>query len=309
MKRFKNILFVAQDVSDNKNSLAIAASLAKRNSAHITVVEVIKDLVMYLNILPGSSHAFDLEEQIVQDHIERLDHLIAPFVNKGIDISRKILKGTPFLEIIGQIIKKEHDLVIITPEGHGLLSDMIFGTTTMHLMRKCPCPVWAIRPGQSEKFSRIIAAVDFDPSNNENDALNKKIMEIASSLASMQNSELHVVHSWDFHARSVMIKKSVIDKMTADLQVMHKAWFEELLRTFVPALPPSQGHFIQGEAGVQISMLAREKQMDLIIMGTVCRTGIPGLLIGNTAEKILHRINCSVLALKPDGFISPVQVD
>ena len=44
-------------------------------------------------------------------------------------------------------------------------------------------------------------------------------------------------------------------------------------------------------------------------MGTVARTGIPGLLIGNTAETILQRVDCSVLAVKPDGFVSPVGLD
>jgi nucleotide-binding universal stress UspA family protein len=41
-------------------------------------------------------------------------------------------------------------------------------------------------------------------------------------------------------------------------------------------------------------------------MGTVARTSIPGFFIGNTAEAILEQIDCSVLAVKPDGFETPV---
>jgi len=41
-------------------------------------------------------------------------------------------------------------------------------------------------------------------------------------------------------------------------------------------------------------------------MGTVGRVGIPGFFIGNTAEEILKRVECSVLAIKPAGFVSPV---
>jgi nucleotide-binding universal stress UspA family protein len=44
-------------------------------------------------------------------------------------------------------------------------------------------------------------------------------------------------------------------------------------------------------------------------MGTVVRTGIPGLLIGNTAETVFHHVRCSVLAVKPDSFVSPVSLD
>jgi nucleotide-binding universal stress UspA family protein len=53
---------------------------------------------------------------------------------------------------------------------------------------------------------------------------------------------------------------------------------------------------------------ARESQADLVVMGTVGRTGISGLFIGNTAEAILEQVRCSVLAIKPLGFVSPVKL-
>jgi nucleotide-binding universal stress UspA family protein len=43
-------------------------------------------------------------------------------------------------------------------------------------------------------------------------------------------------------------------------------------------------------------------------MGTVARTGIEGLLIGNIAETILRRVDSSVLAVKPHGFETPVRL-
>ena len=44
-------------------------------------------------------------------------------------------------------------------------------------------------------------------------------------------------------------------------------------------------------------------------MGTVGRTGIPGVIIGNTAEAILNRVTCSVLAVKPPDFETPVTLE
>ena len=54
---------------------------------------------------------------------------------------------------------------------------------------------------------------------------------------------------------------------------------------------------------------AMKKRVELVVMGTVCRTGIAGLFIGNTAEKALHQLDCSVLAVKPEGFVTPVRLD
>jgi len=44
----------------------------------------------------------------------------------------------------------------------------------------------------------------------------------------------------------------------------------------------------------------------LVIMGTVCRTGIPGLIVGNTAEFVMNKLDCSILAIKPQKFVSNV---
>ena len=44
--------------------------------------------------------------------------------------------------------------------------------------------------------------------------------------------------------------------------------------------------------------------VDLIVMGTVARSGISGALMGNTAESVLDRIGCAVLAVKPSGCVT-----
>ena len=68
-------------------------------------------------------------------------------------------------------------------------------------------------------------------------------------------------------------------------------------------------HLVKGFARDMIPKTAKEQDIDLIIMGTVGRTGIPGFIMGNTAETVLNRINCSVLAIKPEGFVTPVRVE
>jgi universal stress protein E len=44
----------------------------------------------------------------------------------------------------------------------------------------------------------------------------------------------------------------------------------------------------------------------LVVMGTVSRSGIPGLLMGNTAERLIDRIDCALLTVKPKDFVCPV---
>ena len=65
---------------------------------------------------------------------------------------------------------------------------------------------------------------------------------------------------------------------------------------------------VKGEPEDVISRYVEDHGIDLVVMGTVARTGIAGLLIGNTAERVLQRLRVSVLATKPAGFTSPVAV-
>jgi len=68
-------------------------------------------------------------------------------------------------------------------------------------------------------------------------------------------------------------------------------------------------HLVKGNLGTMIPQLAEKEQVDLIVMGTVCRTGLAGFFIGNTAERVLQQVDCSVLTVKPDGFVTPVTLE
>ena len=68
-------------------------------------------------------------------------------------------------------------------------------------------------------------------------------------------------------------------------------------------------HLVKGQAQKEIPRLAQSREADLFVMGTVARTGVAGLFIGNTAEAILEQIECSVLAVKPEGFETPVSLE
>ena len=72
------------------------------------------------------------------------------------------------------------------------------------------------------------------------------------------------------------------------------------------SITPEHVHLPKGDAVHAIPELVKELGVDLLVMGTVCRTGIPGFIMGNTAEQVLGAVECSTLTVKPEGFVSPV---
>lgn len=67
-----------------------------------------------------------------------------------------------------------------------------------------------------------------------------------------------------------------------------------------------QTHLLEGSPRQDIPAISKEIKADLVVMCTVARTGISGFFMGNTAETILNQLDCSVLAIKPQGFVTPV---
>jgi len=87
------------------------------------------------------------------------------------------------------------------------------------------------------------------------------------------------------------------------------ARFQALIDDFEKAGPAVVRHLEKGWTAESIASLIAREQITLLVMGSVVRTGIAGYVIGNTAESLLGRVDCSVLAIKPEGFVSPVATD
>ena len=87
-----------------------------------------------------------------------------------------------------------------------------------------------------------------------------------------------------------------------------KKGFDELIGKYSVKNLNHRLHFLKGDPAARITDLAAKERIDLIVMGTVCRTGVAGFFIGNTAENVLQQVDCSVLTVKPEGFVSPVKL-
>jgi len=314
MKRFENILLVTAERSGERATLTRAAGLAQRNGARLTLVEVTEHFPHEMQKLGAADRPIDLMKLVVKDRRERLERLAAPLRDQGIRVSSAVLSGTAFLEIIRQVIRRKHDLVILTAEGREGLKEHLLGSTSMHVLRKCPCPVWVMKPTRRKRYARILAAVDApDTSDSEHNALNVKILDLATSLARLEASQLSVVHVWRLPGETIYrsprmgISRRELEAMLAETREASRKCLSKLLGRYELDDIRHDIHLLEGDARHRIPEMVRESKIDLLVMGTVCRTGLTGFFIGNTAESVLQDVDCSLLAVKPKGFVTPVK--
>ncbi|MBC8373860.1 MAG: universal stress protein [Planctomycetes bacterium] len=313
MKRFKNILLVSDHGAIGNAVFHRAASLATENRAKLTLLEIIEE-PREMQTFTGPARLEEVRKHAVRELQEHLDEVMAPVRAQGIETAARVLVGTPFIEIIREVLRQKHDLVMMMAEGKSGLRDRLFGSTSLHLMRKCPCPVWVMKPKRGKTYARILAAVDPDSTDEKRNSLNVRIMDLATSLAEMEESQLHVLHVWSTWPKHFLSKHGnmsgrEVDEMAGEIFARRKSELDDLISGYNLEEAGHQVHFVVGDPRTMIPHLAATREVDLIVMGTVCRTGFAGFFIGNTAENVLQRVNCSVLVLKPQGFVSPVELE
>lgn len=322
MTIFKSILCVVDIRDDCMAAVERAVTLAENNQASVTVVNVVDRMTAGIGMPDGGPISVNLQNAIQVRHTEELETLIDPYRQK-IPITMKVLSGTCFLEVIRQVMSNGHDLVIKTPEKIAWL-DRLFGSDDMNLMRECPCPVWLVKPQTEKSYRRILAAVDVDDTYPPDElkiqeTLNLQILDIAASLALSDFAELHVVHTWQAIGESTMrgafmrTPEAEVVAYVEKIRQRHETSLKKLTRGVTDKLGKEgeeyispKNHLVKGWARKEIPLLAKQLAVDVVVMGTVARTGIPGFIMGNTAETILNQIDCSVLAIKPPGFETPI---
>lgn len=320
MTVFKNILYVCDPSVAQDKALARAASLARINQAALTVLDVVPSRLLRTE-MPGAPSAQDLRELVLGKRREAVEAMLAPHrAQAETDIAIEVRFGEKtFLEAIRMAADGASDLVIKPAENPDWL-DRLFGSEDMHLIRKCPCPVWLMQADERDDYKTVLAAIDIDPDDPtpEEAALNDEILSLAAAVCVSDFATLHVIHVWDApQADFVGMWAEDAKKAEADViesaRVRHKAGLDAAMRRLKQRLGAETYDYLaprlhqsKGKAQTAIPKKAKELGADLVVMGTVARTGIPGFFIGNTAEAVLDQLQCALLALKPPGFVSPV---
>ncbi len=309
MKRFRNVLLISPPDVDASATMAAADRLAAANDALVTVFDTVPAVALRDSGLPGYS------EETVRNLIENarraeLEEAVGRVATRPFRV--EVVTGTLFLEAIRRVIAFDHDLVMLPPDQTVGASGLVRASTAMHLLRKCPVPVWVHRPESKNRGDVLSAVGPFD--DGVPTLLDRKLVELGSSLAERQGGRFHLVHVWNLRGESLLrngrvrIPAAEVDRLVLEAGHTARAAVDKLLADTGIAPGDVTVHVLKGDPAPSIAHLASEIVPEVAVMGTLARSGIAGLLIGNSAETILGSLDCSVLAVKPNGFVSPVSL-
>lgn len=305
MPPFTSILVDIDASAGVHPALDRAIALARHWGARLRIVDVVH--------VPGPALRYlgaRMKAGLVNERRERLMGIQRD--TPGLAVEVDVLVGRPAIALIQDVLRSRHDLLIRSHvRDLSRREPTPYGAVDMELFRSCPCPVLAIGPGVTRRPGRVLAAVNADVDDPVEQQLNVKLVELGLLMAEPDGGSLTILQAWAPFAENIVRGRTTADEFTAYLdqaEEVARAGLKALTGSFGARLAGTRIELRQGDPEDVIADFVVAEGIDLVVMGTVARTGIAGLLIGNTAERILRRLPCSVLAVKPDGFRSPVQL-
>ena len=274
--------------------------MAEANGANLTVFAVVPPAPRLQRLFRLGEAERTMSGILIDERMATLQEWADRFESR-MAISVDVAVGRPPVEVVRTVQESGHDLVILWSDDSDDSRAIV-----RRVLRICPCPVWVLRPPVGA--GRVLAAIDPD----DDPELTRLILELASSQAEQRGDDVHVVHAWQPYGEgrflggeyAAPITGNEMVGLAAVIEHVHDQAFTEALGS-VGIRRGQATHLVDGPPARAIRGLIDLYRIDLLVMGSIGRSGLDGILVGNTAEQVLNQVACSVLVVKPPGFVPP----
>ncbi len=294
-------ILVAMDFSPcSAAALKQAVWLARKTGAPLVLTHTIPDLSQSVHWGPDER---EVNQRELHDRSEdAMRRVIVDLNAMDLDVTFRTLVGEPFVEITRAVQAAGYDMVLAGTRGNGKWEEFFVGSTAKRLIRKCPASVWIVKAEHLVPPKVVLAATDFSD-------ISLKAVKEGLKIAQQADAAFHLLHVIDSKDVPEDLISRVPEGSTLRQEINDEA--TRRLDQFVASLDINrtqiQSHLSWGTPWQEIRRIAKHQAVELIVIGTVGRSGVKGLLLGSTAERVLDTCNCSILTIKPDNFVSPIE--
>lgn len=294
-------ILVALDFSLSATAaLKQAVWLARQTGAALVLAHAIPD---FSKSVYWGPHEREINQRTLHDRAETtMRRIIVDLNATDLDVKFRTIVGEPFVEITHAVQADGDHIVFAGTRGAGKWEQFLAGSTAKRLIRKCPSSVWIVKAESPLPPKIVLAATDFSD-------VGLKAAKEGLKIAQQASGEFHLLHVID----SRDVPEDLISRIPAGSSFRQEISEEATrrLEAFLDLLGVDrkqiQMHLSWGIPSQEIWRISQHQGADLIVIGTVGRSGIKGVLLGNTAEKVLDTCDCSILTVKADDFVSPIK--
>ncbi|MDH5306251.1 MAG: universal stress protein, partial [Myxococcales bacterium] len=197
--------------------------------------------------------------------------------------------------IIREVLKEDIELVVVGCRSRTDAHALPIGSVSRRLVHHCPCLVWVVK-SEIERLPRsVLVGTDLSP-------VGTRAIETALSVARASNAKLHVAHAFQLPFDVQRAGGSSVSRYERGARDAARDSIAKTLEQ-LGGYPRARIHVARTSPAALLLEAERRFEIELTVLGTVSRGGLPGLILGNTAERLLDRLRNSILAVKPADFV------
>ncbi|MBN3864878.1 universal stress protein [Pseudomonas frederiksbergensis] len=306
MSQTQRLLLIAPQSMTRTPAFDRAAALARAMQAplHIVAFDYLQALAVAGLFAP--EQIAQARDGYLQTHRQWLAEQAELMKKHGVEVTSEVVwVQHPYEEILQFVNEMSLSLIIKDAQEESALKRVFFTPLDWQLLRDCPVPVHLVTNALNARPRNVLAIVDVLRSEEQDLVFNDQIIDAATKLAEQCEAQIELAHAYDWTAvyaldmgvGALPLASGLYEAMGT---AQHQAFTALAERHGVPS---ERRHFIEGAPVPSICKFAEDHRTDVIVMGTVQHSGLNKLL-GTTAEQLLHRAPCSVLAIKPDRSTS-----
>lgn len=308
MSIYNNVLVVLDPTTEQQKALDRALELSRKQGGKLTAFLSVYEFSYEMTTMLSGDEREAMKQAVIKDREIWVSGLLQQAQAQGLEISIQVVwHNRPFEAVVKAVLEHHFDLVIKGTHDHDVLKSMIFTPTDWHILRKCPCPVLLVKEHAWPAQGNIIAAVNAGSEQQHHKSLNNRVIDKAKQMAAMLNARVHLVNAYPGTPVNIAIEIPEFNpqEYNSTMQRHHKDAVKQLAAEH--QIPAEQCHVLEGMPEDVIPKLARQLDAEMVLIGTIGRTGLSAAIIGNTAEHVIDRLDCDVLALKPANFVCPLE--
>lgn len=308
MSIYNNVLVVLDPTTEQQKALDRALELSRKQGGKLTAFLSVYEFSYEMTTMLSGDEREAMKQAVIKDREIWVSGLLQQAQAQGLEISIQVVwHNRPFEAVVKAVLEQHFDLVIKGTHDHDVLKSMIFTPTDWHILRKCPCPVLLVKEHAWPAQGNIIAAVNAGSEQEHHKSLNNRVIDKAKQMAAMLNARVHLVNAYPGTPVNIAIEIPEFNpqEYNSTMQRHHKDAVKQLAAEH--QILAEQCHVLEGMPEDVIPKLARQLDAEMVLIGTIGRTGLSAAIIGNTAEHVIDRLDCDVLALKPANFVCPLE--
>jgi universal stress protein E len=310
MKRLDRILAVLDPTTASQPGLARATMLARRCGAALELFICDFDPALSGQPMFDTERLRQLREEFVSERLEYLEEAAEELRAQGLSVETHVHWDNPLYRgIVRRVEESAPDLVVKDTHYHTALRRTLFTNTDWSLIRTCPVPLLLAKTADWPANPKILAALDPGHLGDKPAALDHDILDWTALLAENFDGEAHAAHA--FFPAALLSEVTGMAGMplaggvtAAEIVEGERRRISEALSAIVAGHDVAAGR-VRLEQGSAVEVLPRMVESlgaALLVMGAVSRSRLQELFLGSTAERVLDRIPCDVLVVKPPDF-------